>query len=293
MMDQGCFQAYRSRAEEGLNRLITGEKWQAIPQPLRDAMAYSLLSGGKRLRPVLLLAAHELLKPAGDTVLRFAAALEMIHTYSLIHDDLPAMDNDTMRRGKPTCHVVYGEGMAILAGDALLSLAMEELFTAQTLPEIRAARLIATAAGPNGMVAGQCLDLTHAGEAPTEELVAAIDRLKTGCLLTSPILAGLTLAGADEAQLAAGQVFGDCFGVAFQIQDDLLDLTGDEKTLGKHTGKDQAEGKLTWPAALGVEKAREDMKRLTERACEALSAAFGDRAAFLNSLAQECVERSA
>lgn len=285
------FEALRKAVNDRLALAVQTE-WGDIPEPLRGAMAYSLNGGGKRLRPVLLLAAHELIAPWDDAAMRFACALEMIHTYSLIHDDLPAMDDDTLRRGRPTCHVVYGEGMAVLAGDGLLSLAMEEMLYVRHPRAFEAAACVARACGVRGMVAGQCLDLSHEGEAPTEELVSAIHRGKTACLLTAPLEAGLILAGADGEQLAAGRLFGLDFGLAFQIQDDLLDLTGDEKLLGKHVGKDEAEGKLTWPALKGPEQARRDMERLTEEACEALEGAFGERAAFLTGLARESTGRN-
>ncbi len=285
------YEELRRAVEDHLNR-VTAEEWGEIPHPLRDAMAYSLLSGGKRLRPVMLLAAHELISPADETALRFAGALEMIHTYSLIHDDLPAMDNDTLRRGKPTCHVVYGEGMAVLAGDGLLSLAMEEMLSADHLRALPAARYVAQAAGVRGMVAGQCLDLSMAGREPTEEVVSAIHRMKTACLLTAPMEAGLFLAGADEAQLNAGRTFGRLFGVAFQIQDDLLDLVGNEQDLGKHTGKDLTEGKLTWPALVGADRAAKDAGRMTDEACAALETAFGERSSFLCWLARSCTQRN-
>ena len=286
------YEELRRAAEDHLRR-VTEREWQEIPHPLRDAMAYSLLSGGKRLRPVMLLAAHELLAPRDETALRFAGALEMIHTYSLIHDDLPAMDNDTLRRGKPTCHVVYGEGMAVLAGDGLLSLAMEEMLSCPHPRAMAAARFVAAAAGVRGMVAGQCLDLSLAGREPTEETVGAIHRLKTACLLTAPMEAGLTLAGADDTQLEAGRTFGRLFGVAFQIQDDLLDLRGDEQALGKHTGKDQAEGKLTWPALVGADRAAKDAERMIGEACGCLKQAFGEKAGFLAAMARQSVRRSA
>ena len=284
------YEELRQRVEDHLNR-VTAQEWEEIPHPLRDAMAYSLLSGGKRLRPVLLLAAHELIAPADETALRFAGALEMIHTYSLIHDDLPAMDNDTLRRGKPTCHVVYGEGMAVLAGDGLLSLAMEEMLSCPHERALSAARFIVQAAGVRGMVAGQCLDLAHEGEPPAQDLVTSIHRLKTGCLLTAPMEAGLCLAGAGEKQLTAGRTFGQLFGTAFQIQDDLLDLHGNEQDLGKHIGKDLTEGKMTWPALVGAEQAQKDVEYLTEQACAALEATFGEASAFLCSLARSCTGR--
>ncbi|MBQ8081865.1 MAG: polyprenyl synthetase family protein [Clostridia bacterium] len=253
-------------------------------------MLYSLLGGGKRLRPVLLLASHALLREPDQEALRFACALEMIHTYSLIHDDLPAMDNDCLRRGRPTCHILYGEAMAILAGDGLLSLAFETMLSSRHEKALEAVRIIAQKAGVSGMVAGQSLDVAFARETPTEDLVRRIHEGKTACLLTAPVLAGLTLAGADERALRAGAEYGGQMGVAFQIIDDILDLTGDERTLGKSVGKDETEGKLTWPALKGVEQARRDAERLTAGAVQALEP-FGERADFLRELAQRTLNR--
>ena len=291
MMDSARYDALRAEVNGSLSR-IAREDWDGIPEPLRGAMEYALNGGGKRLRPVLLLAAHELIAPYGKDAMLFACALEMIHTYSLIHDDLPAMDDDTLRRGRPTCHVVYGEGMAVLAGDGLLSLAFEMMLSSPHARAKEAAYQIAREAGVRGMVAGQCLDLSGEGKEPTPELVSAIHRKKTACLLTAPMEAGLTLAGADGTQLAAGREFGQKLGLAFQIRDDLLDLTGDEKTLGKHIGKDTAEGKLTWPALYGQEQSVRDMRRLTEEACAALAGTFGGGAAFLCGLAGEMADRA-
>ncbi len=199
-----------------------------IPGQLYEAMNYSLSAGGKRLRPVLLLAACETLGGSAEEALPFACALEMIHTYSLIHDDLPAMDNDDLRRGRPTNHRVYGEGMAILAGDGLLSAAMElMLLSAVRMGDLRgtlAAETIARRAGVTGMVAGQVMDVTGEGSEPTMDKVRYIHLHKTGDLLTAPIEAGFRLAGADDATVAAGCEYGLQLGLAFQMVDDLLDV---------------------------------------------------------------------
>ena len=210
----------------------------AVPQPLRSAMRYSLLLPGKRIRPVLLLAAYHLLRDDWQEAVPFACALEMIHTYSLIHDDLPAMDDDALRRGKPTNHRVYGEAMAILAGDGLLNMAYETMLAApltQKAPEraLPAIREMAERAGVRGMVAGQVLDVTMEGQPPRKDIVRYIHLHKTADLLTAPLTAGLMLAGADEAQLELGRRYGRGLGLAFQIEDDLLDLEGDVKLLGK------------------------------------------------------------
>ena len=265
-----------------------------IPEKLFEAMDYSLSAGGKRLRPVLLLAACDTLGGNVEEAIPFACALEMIHTYSLIHDDLPAMDNDDLRRGRPTNHKVYGEGMAILAGDGLLSAAMELMLRAAVkmgdLRGIRAAEAIARRAGVTGMVAGQVMDVTGEGSEPTLEKVEYIHLHKTADLLTAPIEAGFILAGATEEQIACGCEYGKCLGLAFQMVDDLLDVEGDAAVLGKTPGKDAAEGKLTWVAVNGLEKTRSDAREAVERAVAALDAVAGETN-FLKTLAQSTVNR--
>ena len=265
-----------------------------IPEKLFEAMDYSLSAGGKRLRPVLLLAACDTLGGNVEEAIPFACALEMIHTYSLIHDDLPAMDNDDLRRGSPTNHKVYGEGMAILAGDGLLSAAMELMLRAAVkmgeLRGIRAAEAIARRAGVTGMVAGQVMDVTGEGSEPTLEKVEYIHLHKTADLLTAPIEAGFILAGADDATVKAGCEYGKHLGLAFQMVDDLLDVEGDAATLGKTPGKDAAEGKLTWVAVKGIDATRADAKAAVEKAVSALEKAGGETN-FLKTLAQSTLNR--
>ena len=265
-----------------------------IPEKLFEAMDYSLSAGGKRLRPVLLLAACDTLGGSLDEALPFACALEMIHTYSLIHDDLPAMDNDDLRRGRPTNHKVYGEGMAILAGDGLLSAAMELMLRSAVqmgdLRGVRAAEAIARRAGVTGMVAGQVMDVTGEGSEPTLEKVDYIHRHKTADLLTAPIEAGFILAGADDKTVSAGCEYGVNLGLAFQMVDDLLDVEGDAATLGKTPGKDAAEGKLTWVAVKGVKATREDARMAVDSAVLALNLISGDTN-FLKTLAQSTLNR--
>ncbi|MEG0511651.1 MAG: polyprenyl synthetase family protein [Clostridia bacterium] len=268
-----------------------------IPQPLRSAMRYSLLLPGKRIRPVLLLAAYHLLKDDWENALPFACALEMIHTYSLIHDDLPALDNDALRRGKPTNHKVFGENMAILAGDGLLSLAYETMLSAplsvgNPSAALCAIREISERSGVRGMIAGQTLDVKLEGHLPTKESVRYIHLHKTADLLTAPITAGLMLAGATSAQLTAGLAYGQGIGLAFQIVDDLLDLEGDSQLLGKDTGMDAQRGKMTWPTVFGVAKAHEDAQKAIEAAVLALNP-FGTRAEFLCNLARATLVRTA
>ena len=283
---------YLQMVEGALSQLLASLGY--IPEKLFEAMDYSLSAGGKRLRPVLLLAACDTLGGNLDEALPFACALEMIHTYSLIHDDLPAMDNDDLRRGRPTNHKVYGEGMAILAGDGLLSAAMELMLRSAVrmgdMRGVRAAEAIARRAGVTGMVAGQVMDVTGEGTEPTLEKVEYIHRHKTADLLTAPIEAGFILAGADVKTIAAGCEYGEGLGLAFQMVDDLLDVEGDAALLGKTPGKDAAEGKLTWVAVKGAENTRRDAELAVKRAVKALNSISGETN-FLKTLAQSTLNR--
>lgn len=266
-----------------------------IPQPLRSAMRYSLLLPGKRLRPVLLLAAYRLLAEDWRAALPYAVALEMIHAYSLIHDDLPALDDDALRRGQPTNHRVFGENVAILAGDGLYSLAMETmlaaaLHAAEPARAIAAMEAVARRAGVRGMIAGQTLDVKLEGHTPDAAMVGYIHLHKTADLLTAPLEAGLLLAGANAAQLAAGQAYGQALGLAFQIVDDLLDVQGDAAQMGKQTGMDAQRGKMTWPAVHGVDTSKAEAWRQADAAVAALSP-FGEGAAFLIDLALGSLQR--
>ena len=261
-----------------------------IPAHLCETMRYSLLAGGKRVRPVLLLAACEML--GGDLAQARvpAAALEMIHTYSLIHDDLPGMDDDDYRRGRLTNHKVYGVGAAILAGDGLLNYAYECLMhNALAYPQnlaghVRAADVIARRAGVSGMIAGQSIDLLSEHMEPEAGRLQYIHAHKTADLLTAPLLAAGCIAGADEAQMEALSRFGSCVGLAFQIDDDLLDVEGDAQEMGKQTGMDAQRGKMTWPVLFGVAQSRARSQELWSQAEEAL-AGFGERAWFLRAFA--------
>lgn len=282
------YAAYQQKVEEALENAVaqTGGEWpvQGIPKHLAEAMRYSLLSGGKRLRAVLLLAAYHAFNDQLDAALPFAAAVECIHTYSLIHDDLPAMDDDDLRRGKPTNHKVYGEALAILAGDALLNRAFELMAGSGHEKALEAIRILAKSAGPEGMIAGQAADILSSGSMPREALVRYIHQHKTADLITAPVVMGLCLAGAGESALQAGQAYGMALGLAFQITDDLLDLEGDPSVTGKQGHRDQALGKLTWPAAVGEDQARLDAGKLVDQAVEAAQA-LGKRADFFRSLA--------
>jgi geranylgeranyl diphosphate synthase type II len=257
-------------------------------------MRHSVFAGGKRLRPVLAIQAAVAVNgaiPAG--IEKLGAALEMLHTYSLIHDDLPALDNDDLRRGKPTCHVAFGEAIAILAGDALQTQAYEVLTALNCPPAatVEIIRLIAQATGTvDGMIGGQVLDLEGEHKKPTPALVEAIHRAKTGALIRVSVVAGGIFAGATPAQAAQLDVFGRKAGLAFQIVDDVLDVTQDSAQLGKTAGKDLASDKATWPAVFGLEQSEKDADRLIEEAFAALET-LGPKADGLKAVARFLVER--
>ncbi len=264
------------------------EKHLSCTRTLKDSMLYSLRAGGKRLRPVLVLAASEACKGKLDAALPCALALEMIHTFSLIHDDLPAMDNDDLRRGKPTNHKVYGEAVAILAGDALLS----EAFSCLALHGAKAEiiRDIADATGARGMTGGQVLDLDGEGKkVPLAEL-EEIHRLKTGALIRVSLTSGAKSAGASKEQVEALRVYGEKIGLAFQIADDILDVTATTEELGKPAKSDIENEKSTYPALLGLEKSRELAGSAIKDALAAL-AHFGPEADPLRAIAKYIVER--
>ncbi|MGB6744936.1 MAG: polyprenyl synthetase family protein [Terracidiphilus sp.] len=265
-----------------------------VPASIHGAMRHSTFAGGKRLRPVLAMQAGVTIAgslPQG--IERLGAALEMLHTYSLIHDDLPALDNDDLRRGQPTCHVAFGEAIAILAGDALQTRAFEVLagLDSQPAATVQIIALIANAVGTvDGMIGGQVLDIESEGRKPTPELVEAIHRAKTGALIRVSVVAGGVYAGANADDVARLDRFGRKAGLAFQIVDDVLDITVDSAQLGKTAGKDQATEKATWPAVYGVEQSRRDSALLIEEAFAALEP-YGSRADGLKSVAQYLVER--
>ncbi|MDL2234803.1 polyprenyl synthetase family protein [Christensenellaceae bacterium OttesenSCG-928-L17] len=266
-----------------------------MPDTLRESMRYSVFAGGKRLRPVLTLAACEMLQGDVNRAMPFACALEMIHAYSLIHDDLPAMDNDTLRRGKPTNHVVYGEGQAILAGDGLLSYAFEIMLHACTVENdkrfLKAALAVAHGAGVFGMVAGQCLDLKNEGkEQVTKETLYAIHKGKTAAMIKAAIEAGAYCAGADAQQMDALRAFGEAYGLLFQITDDILDETGNAKSLGKSIGKDKQAGKITFVTIFGLEGAKEYARQTAHDACKALTM-FGQDAWYFQELINKTLVR--
>ena len=285
------FNEYREIINTHLTDLIADPGEQA--SELAEAMKYSLEVGGKRLRPALLLASCEFAGGNIEEALPYALALEYIHTYSLIHDDLPAMDNDDLRRGKPTNHKVFGEAMAILAGDGLLSTAAETVTgcpleyyddPVKMKNHVRAAHEIMSRAGARGMIAGQTADIKGEKIEPTDVLIRYIELHKTADLITAPVRAGIMLAGADDDMLEKFTVYARDIGVAFQILDDILDIEGDQALLGKTLGKDAEQGKCNYAFVHGPEAARAELHRLTSEAKEALSA-YGDAAAFFTALA--------
>ena len=260
----------------------------------QEAMRYGVLGAGKRLRPFLALESARMFGVDDRHALRAGAAIELVHAYSLVHDDLPAMDDDDLRRGRPTVHVAYDEATAILVGDALATLAFEALADPATHPDpaVRVALVqgLAAAAGPRGMVAGQVLDLAGREEAEDYGSVVRLERLKTGALITFACECGAILAGADAHARAALFAYGQDVGLAFQIADDLLDIEGNEEETGKRVGKDDGAGRATIVSLLGVEAARAEAGRLIQQA-DAHLARFGDRAGMLRAVARFVVER--
>lgn len=260
----------RAAVEEYLSKAFAAEARYA---DLQEAMEYSLLSGGKRIRPVLTLETCRMCGGEAQTALPFACAVEMVHTYSLIHDDLPAMDNDALRRGRPTNHVVYGESTAILAGDALLTSAFEQLSRA-SLPDERitaAVRCLSQAAGSAGMVGGQALDMAGEGRALEREELELLQSLKTGALISAAAELGCIAAGGSLEQRAQVRTYAQAIGRAFQIRDDMLDVTSSSEQLGKPTGSDRANEKSTFVTALGLERCAALIDQLTEQGIAALS----------------------
>jgi len=276
------------------------ERWvpsdSISPGTIHRAMRYSLFAGGKRIRPILCMEAARVVCPEVAGIETAACALEMVHTYSLIHDDLPALDNDDLRRGKPTCHKVFGEAMAILAGDALLTLAFQVLAAMEGLDGDRKARLVlelATAAGtPHGMIGGQVSDLEGEKQPPDPLLLETIHRAKTGALIRASVRMGALYAGASCEQLEALSRYGEHAGLAFQIVDDLLDVEQSSDALGKTAGKDAAQHKQTFPAVYGIEESRRMAEKERQLAHEALKS-FGDAGYRLRELVDLIVYRSA
>lgn len=280
--------------ERTLDRWVPPET--TPPEVIHKAMRYSLFAGGKRIRPILSIAAANAVTHAPAGAEDAACALELIHTYSLIHDDLPALDNDDLRRGRPTCHKVFGEAMAILAGDALLTLAFEVLARLPELDGCRQARLVcelATASGTvGGMIGGQVHDLEGERQSPSAEMLERIHRAKTGALLKASVRIGAIYAGAEDAQLEALSRYGEHVGLAFQIVDDLLDVEQSSAELGKTAGKDQRQHKITFPAVYGLDRSHRMAEEQRLAALAALDS-FDGRADPLRQLADRIVCRTA
>ncbi|HZQ25121.1 MAG TPA: farnesyl diphosphate synthase [Terriglobales bacterium] len=286
-LDQG-----RVAADSALERLLPAET--EYPFSIHKAMRHSVFAGGKRLRPILCMEAGRMIAaklPEG--IEDVGAALEMLHTYSLIHDDLPALDNDDLRRGRPTCHKVFGEAIAILAGDALQTQAYETLSRLRCPPDVRVriieeiARATSTV---NGMIGGQVADLEAEHSRPDAEMLDYIHRAKTAALITASVVSGGLHAGADETAVRKLRCFGQNIGLAFQIVDDVLDVTQTSEQLGKTAGKDTAAEKVTYPALFGIDESLKKADALVDAACGQLDS-FGARAEVLKSLARFLVER--
>jgi geranylgeranyl diphosphate synthase, type II len=280
--------------DAALDRCVPAES--CPPHNIHKAMRYSLFAGGKRIRPVLFLEACRAASGEVDGAADAACALELIHTYSLIHDDLPALDNDDLRRGRPTCHRVFGEAMAILAGDALLTLAFQVLAQDDRIDGERRSRLVrelSTASGTvGGMIGGQVNDIEGEGQKPSAELLESIHRAKTGALLRASLRMGAVYGGANDEQLAALSCYGEHIGLAFQIVDDILDVEQSSEALGKTAGKDAQQQKITFPAVYGLERSHGMAEQERERAWHAVSV-FGERAGRLREIAGLIVRRTA
>lgn len=286
------FERYIPVIENKLNELLpeSGERYSSAV----NAMRYSLLSGGKRIRPILLLEFYSLFGGRAEGALNFAAAIEMIQTYSLIHDDLPCMDNDDMRRGRPSCHKAFGYDTALLAGDALLTHAFFAAANAADIPPERVSRAIsvlAQKAGIYGMVGGQVMDLDFEKNGANGEELTAMYIKKTSCLLEAAAMCGAVLAGADEETVKKTEEYAENLGLAFQITDDILDCTADEKTLGKPIGSDKKNGKTTFVTLFGLYGAKQKAALLTKKAEDILNGFSGDTS-YLNELTEYLLNRN-
>lgn len=294
-MGQSFKQEYKQLVDERLRQLLPNSS--VYPEVIHEAMAYSVFAGGKRFRPVLCLCACEAVGGTLETALDAACALEMVHTYSLIHDDLPGMDDDDYRRGKLTNHKVFGEGIAILAGDALLTQAFEVLADGALLqgdPQkaALAVKELAHASGTLGMVGGQVADIISEGKQPTQELLEYIHHHKTAALIIASVKLGGIFAGADRLQLTQLESYGRHLGLAYQITDDILDITGDAAKIGKPVGSDIKNNKATFPALFGLEQSRQMAVKAVDAAIKALKELPGDTAK-LSAMAQSLIGREA
>lgn len=286
------FDRYLSLVERALEQSLPAPSEGALTAPVMDSMRYSVFVGGKRIRPVMALAFCRLCGGKPEEALPFACAVEMVHTYSLIHDDLPCMDDDDLRRGRPTNHKVFGEAMALLAGDGLLTKAFETAlsFSGPSEDTLRGARILAQCAGAQGMVGGQCIDLDSEGKTVDLDLLREMDLGKTVALISAACQMGCVAAGAGEDVLENARRYAEGVGMAFQIRDDILDVLGDAASLGKNVGMDAARDKRNYVSLLGVEKAQRLVDSFTAQAEQALDAFPGDTR-FLRELARSLATR--
>jgi farnesyl diphosphate synthase len=285
--------------EQALSRWVGGADYAPAPAGLGDAMRYAVLDGGKRLRPLLVLAACEAVTGNTQAALRSACAVELIHAYSLVHDDMPCMDNDVLRRGKPTVHVKFGQAQALLAGDALQALAFELLTpdddSVDAATQARLCRMLAQAAGFHGMAGGQAIDLASVGRPLTSEQLHEMHRLKTGALLQASVMMGAACGAASQATPMAQRAlrdYGAAVGLAFQVVDDILDVTADSATLGKTAGKDAAQDKPTFVSLLGLQTSKDYAQQLLAQALASLQASGLKNTDALHALADMLVNRA-
>ena len=289
--------SYLTSQKKRINRALESLlKTSDKPDRILEAMTYSLMAGGKRIRPVLCVAAAEAAGGNPEDALPAACALEMVHTYSLIHDDLPAMDDDALRRGKPTCHMAFDEATAILTGDALLTLAFQTLASIelsnaeQAAKWLRVIRLISYAAGYCGMIQGQMLDITSEGRQLTLAELKSLHRLKTGALIEASISSGAVLGGLNSIKISLLESYAQNIGLAFQVTDDILNVEGDPEIMGKAVGTDKLRNKSTYPSLLGLKKSKDFAGKLVENALQALES-FDQKAEPLRAIAKYIVER--
>lgn len=289
--DMFDLRAYLDEKRQKINAAL--ERYVRDHRRIMQAMRYSLMADGKRLRPILCIAGAEAVGGKESDVMPIACALEMIHTYSLIHDDLPAMDNDDLRRGKPTCHVAFDEATAILAGDALLTLAFDVLSNAKSTDASRllqVIRIIAAAAGCSGMIEGQMRDIASEGKLLSLEELEYLHRRKTGALIESSVISGAMLSGAENKDSEQLRAYAGYIGLAFQVTDDILNVKGDPKILGKAVGSDEARKKSTYPSVMGLENSERFTTELIDKALKTLND-FDERAEPLRAIARYVIER--
>ena len=288
-MADAAFARYLSDSAKRVDKALDGflPKEKTAPQTIHKAMRYSVFAGGKRLRPILCLAAAEACGGDPQKAMAAACAVEVLHTYSLVHDDLPCMDDDDLRRGRPTCHKVFGDGMAVLCGDALLTEAFLMLAQTAATPRYKVDAMIkelALTSGSRHLIGGQVMDLEGEGKSLTKAQLVLIHKAKTAALLTTSLRLGAMAVNATPAKLDALTTFGECLGLAFQIIDDILDVTQSTEVLGKTAGKDANVAKATYPAIVGLEKSRKEAAVLTKKAMGALEV-FGNKADHLHQIA--------